>query len=262
MGRGSDNLGMRGRRQSHWSPMRERQPAPRRLGGFYAAIFIIFAGSAAPVKAVEEGHDWLRFLGALNRPSLLEPAGAHGTIGTTMGLGAESVATSDGAAPIAEREMNTAPEMGGNQQVPMAWLVKGTPWPVDLGISVGAAPDASFTLAAGHAQVTVFEEFGMPALSVRAGYSRVYGLAKTTLATTAADAVLSYGFLRYFSVYGAVGVARTQASYDDQEVGWTDARRAVGLKVMVLPPLVSVTAEASFDGGQVQTAAAKLSVGI
>ena len=224
--------------------------------------------SARPGLAVDQDGDWLRFVGSLNRPSLVEPAGAHGTIGTTIGLGAATVATPEGAAPVASRAMNAAPASGGDQRVPMAWLVKGTPWPVDFGLSVGAAPDASFTLAAGHAQVTVFEGLGLPAVSVRGGYGRVFGLARTRMATVSGDAVMSFGFLRYFGIYGAVGMARSQGVYDgaagsaDRAETWTEARRAIGLKMMVLPPFVSVTAEASFDGGQVRGAAAKLGVGI
>jgi hypothetical protein len=226
-------------------------------------LVVVWALVSAPAYAVDAGaHDWLRFVGQMNRPTMAEPAGAHGTIGTTIGLGGEQVPTPEGAAAMAGEELNKAPEAGAPHQLPMAWIVKGTPWPVDFAVSAGAAPDASLKVGAAHAQVTVFEQLGLPAVSLRAAHSRIFGLARTSVATTAADAVVSYGFLRYFSVYGALGAAKSTGAFDGQEESWTEARRTVGLRVMVAPPFVSLTAEAGIDGGQVREAVGKLGVGI
>lgn len=206
-----------------------------------AATIAAFWGAGA--LAVDTDGSRVRQISTLSRPTLVEPAGSHGTIGTSMGVGAAQSPGTEGT---------------DDERVPMAWLVKGTPWPVDFGLSAGAAPDATYTLMAGHAQVTVLERLRLPAISVRGGYGRVFGLGKEVVTTTSVDLVASYGFLRYFTLYGVGGMARSDAGTTTA----TAPTRAGGLKVAIIPPFVTLTGEAAFEDGEVVSAAAKLGVGI
>lgn len=234
-------------------------------------------------EAIEQ---WFQFLGNLNNSSLLEPAGSHGSIGLALGAGGSSHLVpesgseemTDGGVTAAflDRDgTDTAPYL-----VPRAWALKGLPWPVDLGISAAVPKDKAFTQVAGIIQWTVYEEFARPALTLRGGYARLFGLPETEISSTNIDAVISYGFLRYFTLYAAGGGTRhtaTLAVRDEETLDfllvdaesevsksktWVAASRAIGLKITVLPPFIALTGEARDPGDGSRSYAIKLGIGM
>jgi hypothetical protein len=231
----------------------------------------------------EAAESWLRFVARLNRYSALEPAGSHGSIGMAIGAGAVTQERPETALYSAET-MSDADD--GPYVLPKLWLLKGLPWPVDVGAAFGAAPEDGFTQAGAHVQWTPFEALGLPAVTVRASYAKIFGVEGTTLSTVGLDAVASYGFLRYFTVYTALGAARhtgeltvvpdTPAAYALAEARggaqsgesrtYRDERiepyKALGLKIVAWPPFVALTGEAEWEQGEARNYAAKVSIGM
>jgi hypothetical protein len=253
---------------------------------------LVALACAAPALAGDRDHEvdeWFHFLGSLNEYSALEPAGSRGSMGVGLGLGAHGEATERTALYDAqmrgkadETQAGAAAESRGDVTylLPQVWLVKGSPWPVDFGATLGADPSAGFTQAGGHVQWTPFEGLGMPALSLRASYARLYGIEATELESYGVDAVAGIGFLRYFTVYGALGATRhsgrlvidegTKIDYlltpgdetHTETKTWIEPKRAVGLKIMAWPPFVAVTGETAWRDGGERSVTAKLSVGM
>ena len=253
------------------------------------ALLATPAGAAdgpSPLAGERSGPDtdaWFRFLARVNKYSALEPAGSRGSIG--MGLGAGVVADEAPGSALAQGQLHAA--VSGESEakpfyLPKIWLAKGLPWPVDFGVTAASAT-GHFTQAGGYAQVTAFEALAWPAVTLRASYARLFGLADTEFQSYGLDGVLSYGFLRYFTVYGILGETRHQARLawspsEQTALGyaladgdgpdgvvtrtWLDPTRAVGLKLMVWPPFVSVTTEAEWVEGEPRHYAAKLTLGM
>lgn len=235
---------------------------------------------AASTAPEDQATEWLHFLGRMSATGLLEPAGSHGSIGVGVAAGASSHLVPEGNG-LAAAALDRGQEDGGAYYVPRLWLVKGLPWPVDVGLSAAAAPDGAFTEATAHAQWTVYEAFKRPALAVRASYGRLFGLEGTELRSTGVAAVGSYGFLRYFQLYGSVGAVRhegtlTVTSGDpelaylltaaepelDVSKSWYQVTRAAGLRVTVWPPFVTATVEAQAEDRKARSYAAKLGIGM
>jgi hypothetical protein len=195
--------------------------------------------------------------------------------------------TEEGVSEAARPYATTALDVGEEQsavRVPRVWLSKGTMLPVDLGFE-GTA-QGRFTHAAGYLQWTLYEALARPALATRVGYGRTFGLAGTELTSTSVDAAVSYGFLRYFTLYGSYGVAREQARLDGAALqatvvpesgtltgpsprtpeaidkSWFDSGYAAGLQITVVPPFVHLTGEVAAQSGRPMTVAAKLAFGM
>jgi hypothetical protein len=236
---------------------------------------------AADERAAEQ---WLRFVERLNRYSALEPAGSHGSIG--MALGAGAITQERPASALYPAQTMKGDDDDKPYVLPKLWVLKGFPLPIDVGAAFGAAPEDGFTQAGAHVQWTPFEALGMPAVTVRASYAKMFGMEGTSLSSIGLDAVASYGFLRYFTIYGALGAARhsgeltvapdTPASYaladarGGEQAGesrtYRDERiepyKAIGLRVVAWPPFVALTGEAEWADGQPRNYAAKVSVGM
>ena len=267
-------------------------PWCRRIGilGWVVGILGISGVSrAAPTVGADqlarEVDLWLDYVAALNRPVLVEAAGSHGSIGTSIGMGTSRTTASGDMGHIAGAEMNGTLEGGAETSLARAWFIQGTPWPVDFAASVGAAPDASMTTISGHIQWTAFEGLGLPAVTARAGYARMEGLRTTKIESASAEGVIGMGLLRYFDIYATIGVVRHVASFDaNQAAGgetsglsllfneieptvvhrdrtWLAPVRRAGLRISPMP-LVNVTVEAGYAGSGANEVAAKLSVGM
>ena len=248
------------------------------------ALATMLWGISLVAKAADQGQaveTALHFLGELNRVSPLEPAGSHGSLGTGLGAGAASyVPPSPNAVTRAELGRSSGTNTDAAYLIPRIYLVKGLPLPVDLGFTGGTSSESGFSQASGSLQWTFYEALAMPALAVRASYGRLYGLVGTQLETSELDLVASYGFLRYFTLYGRYGAALQQGSLRVDEAGplafldtdqpaetiertWMESVRGAGLRIMVLPPFVALTAEAELGTGTgARSYAAKLSIGL
>lgn len=233
----------------------------------------------------ESVDEWFKFLGNLNNSGMLEPAGSHGSIGLAISAGGSSHAIpvsrlDDSSDSVGASFLERGKDDEDPYYLPRAWLVKGLPWPVDLGLSIAAPKDRAFTQAAAFLQWTVYEAFALPALSIRAGHSRLFGLPGTEIQSNSIDAVASYGFLRYFTLFVAGGATRHQVSMmvrTEEELGfllqeaeeefsesrtWWSPSRAVGVRITVLPPFVALTGEVRDQGDGHRSYAVKLGFGM
>lgn len=234
-----------------------------------AALLAGALAALAPAAHADEAGETLHTLKNLNRHSSLEPAGARGSIGVGAGAGAMQVEA--GATP-AYRDVLGLGEGDEREAalVPRLWLTKGLPIPLDLGFAASKLTrgEGRATQAAGQLQWTVYEDFAMPALSVRYAHARLFGLERTKVRSDAVEALASYGFLRYFTVFGSIGAARHEATVfaadksEDVSRTWNEPQRTFGMKIMVIPPFVTLGGEAQLAHGRASAAAAKITVGM
>src|SRR5690606_6966595 len=111
--------------------------------------------------------------------------GSKGSYGTLVGVGIADIRPNheDTYAASILGLSNLAGEVEARR-----WLrvtaVRGTPWPLDLGFSVSQLQGTTTSQISGILQATLYEELGLPAISIRYQHSQLLGLRRD-------DAVLS-----------------------------------------------------------------------
>ena len=135
-----------------------------------AAIFTSTILTTAAVTARAETHgdetrgstreadEWLDAAAALNRPTMADAAGSHGSYGVEFGVGFSRHSTNPDNRIISEETSQTDDQAGSSAiDMPRLWIAKGTMLPLDLTITAGSTRDRRFASAGAILQVTVFE---------------------------------------------------------------------------------------------------------
>ena len=235
-------------------------------------------GSAEPI-AQADVDDFFSYLSQLNRYSPVDGAGSHGSFGINLGVGASVASWKTGSGLHATAFEQDEISDDEAVMIPKIYLIKGTPWPVDLGLSFGKLSAADGSQASGHMQWTVFEALALPAIAARASYAALFGVNTTQFTSTAVDAMASYGFLRFFTAYAGYGIQRNQGRVDIKAEDTAAALRPsqtqesvtvdksfqstsyiLGLKVTVLPPFFTAAGEYQQGDSGYQSYAAKLNM--
>jgi len=218
----------------------------------------------------------------LNRYSPIDGAGSHGTIGYSLGLGA-SLHQFPETNELQRRELRLkeSEPIDANITLPQLSIIKGVMSPLDIGLTLATIPTSELHRIGAHLQWTVFEDFQMPAVAVRGSFSRITGLPTSEFSTIGFDAVLSYGFLSYFTGHIATGIARhegilqeglpppspyTMSAPDDVQFPYSEITfensHLAGLSIRIVPPFITTTAELQLNGKGRQTWLGKLSMGM
>lgn len=236
------------------------------LASLAALLAFLASNQALSQTITSNNRSALNSLGRINSYSPLEPAYAHGAIGFSFGLGWQ--------ARIFDQE---AFESWGNpddyqdikrEGMINAYLVKGFPWPVDLGVSAGQIPGTTVKRIGGHAQWTMYQGFRKPSLAARAAFSRLSGFQSTELASSQLSLLADYSLFRYFTIFIGYGVFYHQAAYQSHIPGWTisqlenssrvvenwwDQHQSIGIAIRLLPPHFTISAEQQkFQSGETQ----------
>jgi hypothetical protein len=229
--------------------------------------------------------EYFAFLTRVNHYSPLEHAGSHGTLGASVGVGLISVRPPNGVdtwrehwrRPGQDPRSNKVPN--GRLVIPQIHVLKGLPWSLDIGGGYGRDRQSEAQSVSGYVHWAVYEAFARPAIGLRVQYSRLWGLATSDVSTVGLGAFGSYGFLRFFTLYGSYGVSRNDlqmrfgANYgttlllSDEAEGRQSAvflrrARSVGLQYQLLPPFWIMAFEYSQMDRDVATYSAKISLGI
>ena len=221
----------------------------------------------------------------ITRYSPLEHAGSHGTLGINLGVGAGSyVLNGDDEILQAHWRANGANQAenetpNGRIYIPRVFFHKGLPWSLDVGFAYGLHAATKATLAGAYMQWTAFEGFALPSIGVRGSLGRLMGLQTTDASMVNTDLLVSYGFMRIFTVYGGLGAGRSQikvrsgdeygtslsltgsSDNSSNRVGVVQTQ-LLGLQVQILPPFVGLTLESQKTGSGPSSYLGKLSVGM
>jgi len=232
------------------------------------------AGEAARIR------EFIDFLGNLNRYSPLEAAGSHGSYGTHVGLGGTTQRLEKSS--NLHRDIFRSEEFqdGTNVALPKLTLLRGTSFPVDIGLSAANISATKVYQYAGYLQWTLFESLDWPALALRGAYANLQGLKGAKAVTYSADVVASYGLFRYLTAYGAWGVQRHDITInyeqrDDSTAALASkgyvasfkqnqrtlaASHLYGIKLALIPPFYTLAVEYQDLAAGVSAYAAKLNV--
>ena len=239
----------------------------------------------------------LKALGSLNYVGMGEGAGSHGSRGLSLGTGVSQHAL--GQLSLFERgdlgfETHESVERPFQRLLvlPRLWMVKGLPLPVDVGVTFGTSQAPILQQGSGYLQWTIFEDLGLPALSLRVIHSRIFAAKDTSLISNQVGIAASWDFLRFFSVFGSAngvhhsGVSRlfqareSNATHTEPaalrpvplsatpEVAqptrseWNESTLAMGLRISILPPFFSLSGEWIQRGGEVASVVAKVAIGL
>lgn len=210
-----------------------------------------------------EVDDWLKTAAALNRPTMTDPAGSHGSFGLDIGAGISRHPTNP-KNRVTSQELGQELSDDGHSaiSIPKLWISKGTMVPIDFTLTGGTTQDRLFSNAGGIVQLTVFEARSLPAVSLRGFYGKTFGKSNTVVTSSGGEVALGIGFLRYIQGYITGGVTAHRAELRYQSAGsslhlpvtesandhqyvkqWNQISRSAGIKFTLVPGKLSLTAE-------------------
>ena len=168
-----------------------------------------FAGDLSNFSSINQAEflSLSKDLAAATSTKPLEPAAPMGVTGFDI----------SGSASVTETQASAAwSKVTGSSthHLPLVKLsaTKGLPWGVDVGVFTAKLPTTNVTANGFHAKYALIKgNTVMPAVAVRASYSRMVGVSQMDLTNTGYDLLISKGFVG-LSPYAGVGVVKSKAS--------------------------------------------------
>jgi hypothetical protein len=214
---------------------------------------------------------------AMNSTSPLESAGSHGTSGYSIGIGQIRVVSRvEGSIPQTLDESEKADSLT-DWSLPSVWVTKGLIWPFDIGATYGHDAATAVTRMGGYLQWSVYQEFRLPALAIRAERNILDLQEIAKVESSVISAITSWGY-GPITVSAAAAGERIKLSNLTQENTSTDvakidhpptesllqprARYSIGAIVRIPSTLITVAAESAFIDPQARTYAAKVAYGM
>ncbi len=157
--------------------------------------------------------------------------------------------------------------------------IKGFTLPFDVGIQLSTVPDSQITQVSSYLQWTIFEALALPAIALRGGYNKLFGLKSSEASSISGDALVSWG-IRFFTAFAGYGFSRNehqlQVDSNEGEVYGLVAlqesltekheslsnHRLYGFQIRVVPALLSVAFEWSQASTGEETLMGKLGLQI
>ncbi|MCX6128980.1 MAG: hypothetical protein NTX25_07935, partial [Proteobacteria bacterium] len=163
------------------------------------------------IAATDQPHydeNWLK----INQYSPVEGYESHGSYGWQIGAG---VVLAPPQQKLNERDDTPVISSSNEPKIPTQihrfFLTKGTPWPVDFGLSIARLSEYAGMQVGGHIQWTFFEEFQRPALAVRISRMETVGLqGLDQMQTDSAQLGISYGFWQSCNLSLGIGRQRSK----------------------------------------------------
>lgn len=195
--------------------------------------------------------------------SPVDPAGSKGSQSLALGFGV--------ASPMARGTSNDAREesvVPASGDVLRAYLTKGLPVPLDVGVMMGTSQGGEFQQIGTHLQWTMFEGFRLPALTLRAAAldstwtassegvegGMEYRLLETRrIRSMSLGFIASWGILGVLTPYAGVGKVRVGSESGDENFA--------GVEIQAFPPFVRLGLESRSAFAR-RSLMAKVSVGL
>lgn len=187
-------------------------------------------------------NTYLDLLGQLNYFSPTEGAGSRGTYGLGIAAGLQKTPIPR----LLKRSMDHSSQLERGIIFPRFSLIKGLSVPVNLGISFSRVDSRSHQWV-GFIQWTLFEELLWPSLAIRYINSKLTGMHEADIVSQSLEAVLSYGFLRYFNIFYSLNIINHNINFRTNR----EIRRKShfmygyggGIEVTIIPPFTKVSFE-------------------
>jgi hypothetical protein len=213
-----------------------------------------------------------------NQGSALEASGSKGAMGTSIAAGFQTIESPENTEVAQDQLRPTDKTTQKASRLSFASLYKGTPWPVDFGVSFGKTGDGEITRVGMTTQWTWVEIPRGPSLSNRLSYHKSYGYRSSDIQTTGFDILGGFGY-GYIMGYASLGVVNHRASLDVQDTEsvrlaltdpnntveqrtWQHSRGACGIQIKLGSPFITSTVEWTYSQTTYRGMSAKLSIGI
>jgi len=190
--------------------MTVRRPLVSLALGALALSALSQSASADPFETLER-LDQARFLdlaehlGAATHYKAVTPAESLGVIGFDLGIELSSTSIdSELFDDASDGDFGT-----GSLLVPRLHALKGLPFGIDIGASIGLIPSSDMTLIGGEARIALVEgNVALPAVGLRASYSWTEGSDDIEATNGALELTVSKGFLM-LTPYAGVGIVHS-----------------------------------------------------
>ena len=201
----------------------------------------------------------------LSGGGLAEAAASLGSLGIRLSGGVTRL-------PYPDEELFQSGQRGlkptKNPLVQRLGLAKGLSIPINIGMMINHLADMGWLDVTAYLQWTIYEAHARPAFAVRTHYGKSFGIERTQLSTVGMDAVGSYGFFRYFALFGVIGIRRQEIVVHEEEfardpngspIRPSGLSRAIqkelelhtlgelGLQIVLIPTVAAMTLASSID---------------
>jgi len=209
------------------------------------ACFTAFAGELkfAPGFSKTQFRDLVKEIGLAATPTPNNPAEPLKTLGFDIAL-ETSITSIDDSSAHWKGSWNDADSL---VMVNRVHIQKGLPFGVDLGFSVGKGANLTFNTATLEAKYALLKGSAVtPAITVKAAYTKVFGMDDLDMSTLLAGAYISKGILM-FTPYGGIESVFVMAEESSSSIDLSSEnvnviRALAGLQFSPLP-LVALNAE-------------------
>jgi len=226
----------------------------------FLGVALVFL-ALQPIRPASAGEVDIRFLSSLGQGAFedfteevglaisylpLSPAESLGTFGLDVGIEVTVASISKDAAfwleTIGEKPPSVIP-------LPKIHIQKGLPFGIDIGAVYSKVPSSNISMAGGEIKWAFISGNAiLPAVAVRASYTKLLGVDDLDLETIGADLSISksFAFITPYAGYGQVWIRSEEklAALDLKEVRVNLAKPFVGVKISLL--LINFVFEADF----------------
>lgn len=145
-------------------------------------------------------------LAHFNHFNSMQPAQSKGSLGLKAGVGYEEFEWSE--LPLVNHQVyHRLGENRGHLGMVNVSVHKGSPWPVDVGLSHSQVLGSDIIRWGAYVKGTLFEGFRLPSLAIQYGKSKMTGLQSTMIAGDQISLLLDYS-ISYFTLFYTVQVQR------------------------------------------------------
>lgn len=156
------------------------------------------------------------------------------------------------------------------------WIAKGLSIPVNVGLNLSQLQEMGWLDVTSYIQWTFYEGFAKPALAIRGIYGKSFGMETMQMSSAGGDFVVSHGFIKYFAIFGALGLRRLQTDhYNKRSLGYeleskfeikSDSKllsvAEIGLQAAFVPGFAALTVASSLSDHQTAYHTAKVTLSL
>ncbi len=173
----------------------------------------------------------------------MAPAEPLGILGFDVGI---EVTTTDIDRSLWENVTKATPP--GSVIIPKVHAQKGLPFGIDIGAIYAKVPESNIALAGGELKwAFISGNVALPAVAIRASYTKLLGVDVLDLETFGADISISKGFafLTPYAGYGQVWVrSKENVTAEKRKANVSLVKPFVGIKISIV--LINIVVEADF----------------
>ena len=198
-----------------------------------------------------------------NRNQFSNSAVSAGILNLDVGVGSTFLTLPSAIAKLSKEFLVGGEKTATQVAIPRLNLQQGLPFDFDIGVNLGLIPGSKLKTLGGGLQWTPFNPKGyLPSLALRLGAASWLGEPRLKAQTYNAEILTSVAVppvVTLLEPFAGIGCSRSSARSEFNSVLWNERYFIVGARFAVLPPYLSISAEAQI-GSMISFYSSKISL--